>query len=216
MNHKHVLVVFLSFLILPNLILADDHPVETWTEVQGYDEWPAFNMLVEGKMWCPGGELTWLNPLTPDCGKGKRFHLRDAEAYSCFTSLDMDYVVEPRMTGVMWFSLAGNLDRTFSGPVHGKWRLVPSETCIPAALDDPAAYWEGTWQGKRIQVCDPTCWWVGNLQIVGYGYGGDLEGLEFHGEEVITTYTPMPAPWEHIPGFPYTGPEGVAHGFIKE
>ena len=216
MINKYVLIVLVSFVMLPNLILADDDFDESWTEILGFDDWPAFNMLAEGKMWCPGGELAWLNPLTPDCGKGKRSHMRDAEMYSCFTALGMDYAIEPRMTGVIIFGLAGNLDSKFSGPVHGKWMLVPSETCDPANLVDPPVYWEGTWQGKRVQVCDPTCWWVGNLRIVGYGYGGNLEGLEFQGEEVITTYTLLPAPWEHIPGFPYTGPEGVAHGFIKE
>lgn len=213
---KCVLIVLVSFMMLPSHTLADNDFDESWTEIMGFDDWPAFNMLAEGKMWCPGGELVWLNPLTPNCGKGKRFHMRDAEMYSCFTALGMNYVIEPRMTGVMWFGLAGNLDSTFSGPVHGKWMLVPSETCDPADLVDPQVYWEGTWQGKRIRVCDPSCWWVGNLRIVGYGYGGSLEGLEFQGEEVITTYTLLPAPWEHIPAFPYTGPEGVAHGFIKE
>lgn len=216
MTYKLVLTVIASIVMTVNPVLADKKPGGSWTEVQGFDEWPAFNLMAEGRMWCPGSELLMLNPLTPTCGDGKRFHIRDTEMYSCVTTMDMGYVIDPRFTGTMWASINANLDNTFSGPVNGKWVMVPGATCNPADLADPAVYWEGIWQGKRIQVCDPTCWWVGNLRIVGYGYGGELEGLEFHGEETITTYTAMPAPWEHIPGFPYSGPEGIVHGYIKE
>ena len=213
---KFVLIVFASVGMLVNPVLADEAPGGTWTEIQGFDDWPAFNMLADGKMWCPGSELVFMNPLTPTCGDGKRFHIRKAEMFSCVTAVDMGYGPEPRFTGTMWFSVNGNLDETFSGPVFGKWVMVPGAACDPADLVDPVVYWEGSWQGKRKQVCDPTCWWIGSLHVVGYGYGGGLEGLEFHGEETIFTYTPMPAPWEHIPGFPYSGPEGVIHGFIRE
>ena len=213
---KFLIGVVLSAMCVmcPTTSFANDNSGGSWTEIQGFDDWPIFNMLAEGKMWCPGSELVWLNPLTPDCGKGKRFHIRNAEMYSCITTMDMDYVVDPRLSGVMWFNINGNLNNAFSGPVYGKWMSVPSETCDPADLTDPAVYWQGTWQGKRTRICDPTCWWIGNLKIIGRGFGGDLEGLEFRGEEAITTFTPLPAPWEHIPGFPFSGPEGVIHGFI--
>ena len=52
--------------------------------------------------------------------------------------------------------------------------------------------------------------------MVDKGRGGNLEGLHFKGKEVITTFTPLPIPWELIPGFPFTGPEGVITGTIKK
>jgi hypothetical protein len=215
MIKKGMKIAAVSLGLLLNQVFADDFGA-TWTEIYGLDEWPALNTLAEGYMWCPGGTLEWLNPLTPDCGKGKRFNIRDVEAYSCLTGMTMDYVYEPRISGTMWFSINANLDTTFSGPVHGEFIIVPGASCDPDDLDDPTVYWEGTWNGKRTRVCDPTCSWIGNLSIVGHGYGGELEGLEMRAEEVITTYTALPAPWEYIPGFPYTGPEGQVHGFIKE
>jgi hypothetical protein len=203
-------------LLLAGALSADDSPNGSWTEFQAFDDWPAFNMLAEGRMWCPGAELTWENPLLPNCGDGKRFNIREAEMFSCLTGMDMEYNVDPRLSGTMWFNINANLDSTFSGTVFGEFVIVPGETCDPDELEAPAVYWAGTWQGKRSQICDPTCSWVGTLHIVGHGYGGDLDGLEFRGEEVITTYTELPAPWDHIPGFPYTEPEGIVHGYLKE
>ena len=95
--------------------------------------------------------------------------------------------------------------------------VVPSADCDADDLIDPEVYWKGTWKGRRSMFCDGgQCAWIGNLKLVGKGHGGDIEGIHFKGTEVITTFTPLPVPWELIPGFTVGGPEGVITGTIKE
>lgn len=213
---KLVLSAFVSILVLPGLAFGNEVPRESWTELQFYDDWPEAEPLSYGSMWCPGAELTWVNMLTPDCGLGKRFQIRDVEMFSCLTAMDPDYNIEPRLTGTMWFSINASLDTTYGGPVSGKFLIVPGTECDPADLDEAVAFWQGNWQGKRVQVCDPMCWWIAHFNIVGHGIGGELEGLELRGQETIRTFTRLPAAWEFIPDFPYTGPEGVGNAYIKE
>ena len=115
------------------------------------------------------------------------------------------------------FVVNGNLDADYTGPVWGTYLIVPSQGCNPDDLLDPAVYWKGTWRGQRSVTCDvASCTWIGNLKLVSKGYGGDIDGIHFKGTETITTFTPMPIPWELIPSFPFDGPEGIIMGMIKE
>ena len=185
-------------------------------EVTVADDWPADAFLDMGKLWCSGAELSWTDPVTPVCPGSGQLHLRRVVGYGCYTATSGG-VIEPRLSGVGMFVVNGNLDMTYSGPVWGTWMVVPSAGCDPADLMEPAVYWKGTWQGQRSVFCDSgACTWIGNLKLVGKGRGGDIEGIHLKGTEVITTFTPLPIPWELIPGFPFTGPEGVINAILKE
>ncbi len=186
------------------------------TRVVIADDWPVDSMLDMGTLACPGGELVWADPVTPICPGSGRLHLRRVTGYGCYTAMSGDSV-EPRLSGVGMFVVNGNLDDTYSGPVWGTWMVVPSAGCDPNDLVDPEVYWKGTWQGRRSRFCDNgQCVWIGNLKLVGKGRGEGIQGIHFKGSEIITTYTPLPIPWELIPGFPVTGPEGVITGVIKK
>ena len=152
-----------------------------------------------------------LDPVTPVCAATGRVHFRDIAWWTCYASDD------PRLTGVGMATASGNFDADYTGPVWGTWMIVPSSGCDPIDLIDPSVYWEGTWQGQRSQYCaGGACYWIGDLNLVGKGYGGTIDGIHFKGNELITTYTPLPVPWEFIPGFPVTGPEGIITATIKE
>jgi hypothetical protein len=166
-------------------------------------------------MTCPGGELEMVDPVTPFCAASGQVHLRDLTFWTCFTSAD------PRMNGVGMFTINGNFDSAYTGPVWGKWTTVPSQRCDPTDLIDPSVYWEGTWQGQRSQYFDSVSgfpFWIGDLNVVGKGHGGNIDGLHLKGTELATTFTPLPVPWEFLPpslGLP-VGPEGILTGTIKE
>jgi len=181
------------------------------TKVIVLDDWPGAEPLSTGTIKCPGGELVMLNEATPYCAATGLVHLRDMALWSCFTSVD------PRLTGVTMFTLNGNLDAAYTGPVWGKWTTVPSQRCDPTDLIEPTVFWKGTWQGQRTYHCDgEMCFWIGDLDVVGKGYGGIIDGFHIKGNELATTYTPLPIPWEFIPEFPVTGPEGIATLTLKE
>jgi hypothetical protein len=119
----------------------------------------------------------------------------------------------PLFSGTTWYSVNANWDLDYTGPVGGDFIVVPSPTCDVAVLDDPESFWEGTWTGKRTVSCeDDVCTWVGHFKVVGKGHGGEIDGLQFRATEEFTTFTPLPVPWDVIPGFPYTGPEGIITG----
>jgi hypothetical protein len=174
-----------------------------------------------GTISCPGGEIVWIDPVTPVCPGSGRIHLRSVVGYGCYDAM-AGSSPEPRLSGVGMFVVNGNLDADYSGRVWGKWMVVPSEDCDPDDLVDPLVFWKGTWQGRRSMFCDSGgCSWIGDLKLVGKGHGGVLEGLHIKGRETITTFTPMPVPWELLgvcgldPSVP-CGPEGVITGTIKE
>ena len=152
-----------------------------------------------------------LDPVTPVCAATGRVHFRKMAWWACFASDD------PRLSGIGIATANGNFDANYTGPVGGTWMIVPSADCNPTDLIDPPAYWKGTWQGQRSQYCEGNfCHWIGDLDLVGKGYGGSIDGIHFKGNELITTYTPLPVPWEFIPGFPATGPEGFITATIRE
>ena len=186
------------------------------TEVMIFDDWPADSFIDEGTISCPGGEIVWIDPVTPVCPGSGRIHLRRVVGYGCYEAM-AGSSPEPRLSGVGLFVVNGNLDADYSGRVWGTWMIVPSEGCDQIDLVDPLVFWKGTWQGRRSMFCDGgPCSWIGDLKLVGKGHGGAIDGIHIKGTEVITTFTPAPVPWELIPGFPFTGPEGVLTVTIKE
>ena len=212
MNTK-LLATPVLLLLIPCLLSAEQ-PADAGvnlTEVVIFDDWPAALPLSEGTMKCPGGEIVMLDPVTPFCATTGRVHFREMAWWACYTSDD------PRLSGVGMATANGNFDANYTGPVWGTWTIVLSPGCDPLDLIDPPVFWEGTWQGQRSQYCaDGSCFWIGNIKLVGKGYGGIIDGIRFKGNELITTYTPLPVPWEFIPGFPLTGPEGIITATIKE
>jgi hypothetical protein len=212
MNTK-LLATPVLLLLIPCLLSAEQ-PADkggNLTEVVIEDDWPGAPPLSEGTMNCPGGEIEFINPVTPFCATTGRIHFREMAWWACYTSDD------PRLSGVGMATASGNLDADYTGPVWGTWTIVPSPDCDPLDLIDPPVFWEGTWQGQRSQYCaDDQCVWIGDLKLVGKGYGGNIDGIHLKGTELITTYTPLPVPWEFIPGFPLTGPEGIITATIKE
>lgn len=191
------------------------------TEVTITDDWPADSFLDMGTISCPGGEIVWLDPATPVCPGSGRIHLRRVMGYGCYDATS-EGLPEPRLSGVGYFLVNGNLRADYSGRVWGRWVVVPSDGCDKNDLVDPLVYWKGTWQGRRSMSCDGgLCTWVGDLKLVGKGHGGAIEGIHFKGTETIITFTPMPIPWELIgicgpnPLVP-CGPEGEITATIKE
>jgi hypothetical protein len=186
-------------------------------EVFVTDDWPLDAFIDTGQIICPDGELILEGPF-PACSGGQ-FHLRHAVGYGCFTGFRADGTPDPRLTGVARFTLEANLDASYAGAVWGRWMIVPSESCDPTVLDGDGPRWEGTWRGQRSMVCESEgCYWVGVLKMVGRGLGEGLSSLHFKGVETITTFTPIPLPYELIPGFcPVEGPcppEGLINGHV--
>ncbi len=188
-----------------------------WTDVVIYDDWPADGLVAEGTTTCAGGELDLSNPFEPFCATGD-IELRDTVFFGCMTSDDS------RANGFGAFLINGNLDTyTYSGPVWGQLIVIPSENCD--ARSDykswvfPTEYWKGFWWGQRSLKCSgEQCYWVGELRVVSRGYGGELQGLRMVGTEIVTTFTPLPVPWELLPpalGLP-GGPEGILKAKIRE
>lgn len=208
---RWALLVVVTVALAP---LALDAGVQR-TEVTILDDWPADSLIDMGTISCPGGEIEWVNPVTPVCPGSGRIHLRQIVGYGCYSALTGGSL-GTQLSGVGLFVINGNLDADYSGRVWGTWMIVPSDDCDPADLIDPPSYWEGTWRGRRSAFCAGDCLWIGNLKLVGKGRGGDIDGHHFKGTEVITTFTPLPVPWELIPGFPLTGPEGVVAATIKD
>ena len=222
------MIVRILFLIVTSVFCAwasvsADEPADSgaqFTDVIIFDDWIGAPPLAEGTMQCPGGEVEWLNPVTPICAATGRIHIRGASYAACTTASG-----DSRLTGVAAGIVNGNLDVDYSGPVWGTWMIVPYMGCDPlvpvdpSLFDDPPIYWKGTWHGWRSRYCEGgQCLWIGDLVLVGKGYGGEIDGMHFKGNEVVTTFTPAPLPWEFLPpelGFP-GGPEGVITATVKE
>lgn len=218
MNWKFFLIIVISVLSIPGTALAGEKLGDTLrSEVMMMDDWPADALMGMGSIKCPGGEIAWLNEVTPVCSSSGRIHMRKMTTYTCYEAYSATGAPEPRLTGVGVFDINGNLDAEYTGPVWGGFLIVPSLECNPADLVDPEIFWRGTWQGRRTVSCDEAaCTWIGSLKIVGKGHGGDIDGKHFNGGEIITTFTPLPVSWELIPGFPVSGPEGIVTGVIME
>ncbi len=203
--------------VLGLLLTGPALAAKTRTEVVVSDDWPADSSLDPPTISCPGGDLEWVDPVTPVCPGSGRIHLRGGIGYGCDQAQVVGGGAEPRLTGVVLFEFNANLDADYSGSAWGTWKTVPG-ACDPSRLYDPdAPHWKGIWVGQRLRFCDATgCRWIGELKVVGKGHGDSLEGLHFRGTETVTTFTPLPVPWDLIGLCPPCGPEGVLTGTIKE
>lgn len=199
------------------------HPVGAGvqrTSVVITDDWPIDATIDPGTLSCTGGELDWLDPLTPVCSGNGRLHFRNMVGYGCYEATAAG-APEPRMSGVALIEMNGNLQADYSGRVWGTWTLVPSDVCDPADLVEPSEYWQGTWHGRRTTYCsNDECHWIGSVFFVGKGHGGEITGLHFKGLEAATTYSPLPLPYEMLgicpdPPAPCP-PEGTVWGRLRE
>jgi hypothetical protein len=180
-----------------------------------FDDIPADGVLAPGDVWCSEGDTVWLDPVTPVCPAGGTLKVRDVEIYSCFTALDEHGGPEPRLSGTGWYTVNGNFDLDYTGPMSGTYVSVPFPGCDVDDLVNPDSWWEGKWNGVRTVTCDGVnCTWFVTFKVVGKGHGGEIDGLQFRAQETHTQFTPLPIPWDLIPGFPVTGPEGIANGVI--
>ena len=131
------------------------------------------------------------------------------------------------MTGSGLYTSNGNYDAEANGPVWGEFKIVPMVGCNKDAVyseeyEDLVKYatsfWHGTWNGQRQFDSDLNAW-VLELEMVGKGFGEDLEGLHFKGTEWITTFTAFPMPYEYIFQYGSTEfdmPEAYIIGTIKD
>ncbi len=180
------------------------------------DEWPAFtdengmpapNIIAPGEFFCTGGGEA-VAPFL--CEGGNGIVIRGTEMMSCVGNARP--YSDGRLEGTAWFDLTAIWSSSYTGPVAGRWRIVPGE-CDVAALQDPDNYWEGTYTGRRFYVMGPQMpVWITRLKFVGYGVGDELAGQTMEAREVIKTFYIVPTPWELLPPEVQqiigTGPEG--------
>lgn len=181
------------------------------TDVVIKDDWQG--PISDGTITCPGGEVEWLNAVTPYCAATGLLHWRNGVLWGCTYSED-----DERVSGPALFEVHANLDASYSGHVWGTWKIVKSDTCDLATLlhPNPDEYWKGTWTGERVYIDEGRPTWIGELKVVGKGYGGEIDGLNLKGVETVYTFTPLPVPWEFLgPPLP-AGPEGILEATIKE
>lgn len=184
--------------------LEDFTAADDWPDLSAYG--PFGNIIEAGEFFCTGGGEPNPNPFAPfTCVGGNGIHIRGTQMVSCLTASDP---YDPRVEGFVWFDIAANWDVDYTGPVSGIWRIVPYPECDWSVLFNPNiefdTYWEGTYTGKR-EFEFPA--WITTLKLVGYGMG-ELAGQKIKATEEITTYSPLPLPWELL-GLG-TGPEGLA------
>lgn len=183
---------------------------------QAFDDWDIADpnlipLLLQDHVFCTGGET----PISPEqpCPPGVNTKMRHVMAPGSMFSAD------PRMIGSGIWSASANFDPDYSGSVWGTWSLE---------VDGDGGVWEGTWSGQRHFSMDAmecmgfTPCWIGELKIVGHGSGGIVEGLHVKALERITTFTPLPVPYENLclmlgDPCPLEGiPEGILTGYILE
>ncbi len=174
------------------------------TEFIATDDWFLGGDL--GQILCPGEEFTG-NPFQP-CPPGTNIHIRGSMGQSQASSDD------PRVTGILTYTVNGNLDVNFTGPVWGTWTLEV-EACDGT--------WEGIWNGQRTLLPGQPGpagmgTWIGTLHLVGHGHGECIDGLQFSATEIVTTFTPFPVAYEMVLpcGDIICPPEGVLTGKILE
>jgi len=172
-------------------------------EFTATDDWSPVGTL--GQISCPGGEFT--GNLIQPCPPGTNVHVRDATAQALVSADD------PRLTGILTYTLNYNFDAEFTGSAWGTWNLEVA-TC--------EGVWEGVWNSKRTLLPDQPGpigmgTWIGNMKLVGHGRGDCVDGLKMKATELAITFTPIPFPYEMI-GLCGSGcaPEGILTGEILE
>jgi hypothetical protein len=156
---------------------------------------------------CPGSEFTF--DLEQPCPPGTNLKMRNLMAPGRLISSD------PRMTGTAYWNFNGNLNPEYTGPVWGTWILY---------VEGDEGVWEGTWSGKRILSVDPSmCYgfpfcWIGELELVGHGSGGLVDGLQVKATDIVRTFSALPAPYENICLMAFGGPcplQDIPEGFVS-
>ena len=220
MNRIILLSVLPLALAGPALVTADGSSDGFMGEaVTFFDNWPAMPFLGELDVQCPGGEVEWLNEFTPVCIRSGRLRVRGLPIHTCVSGLDAFGDPDPRFKGVGGYELNVNWDESYAGQVWSEWIIVLSDSCDPADLQDPEVYWRGNSNGMRkVAAYDdqgkPIAW-LSELNVVGKGYGGEIDGLHVKGTETFFTVTPLPLPLDLTTGDPLT-PEGIFTGFVFE
>jgi len=205
------------FTLLAALFALTVQAQTTFEHFTAEDNWPVLgefgNIIEPGKFFCTGGGEP--DPAAPfTCIGGNGIHIRGTQMVSCSTASEP---YDPRVEGFVWFDFAANWDLAHTGPVSGNWRIVPYPECDWSVLFNPNVefdtYWEGTYTGKREFVFGPELpKWITSLKLVGFGTG-DLAGQKIKATEEITTYSPVPVPWELL-GLG-TDPEGLVDITIR-
>ena len=197
--------------LLGCLFVLNVHAETTFENFTVADDWPAFegpggelmpNIIFPGEFFCTGGGepvVLDLAPPTFQCMGGDGIHIRNTEMISFLGGSNPE---DWRVEGTAWFDFAANWDLDYTGPVFGNWRIDTY-----TFMQDPDTYWEGTYTGKREFAPSPIGpTWITTLKFRGYGMG-DLAGQQLQATEVVTTFTPIPLPYELL-GVGLLGPEG--------
>ena len=210
--------------ILASLFVFTGPPAKaevTLTLIEAWDNWgwqggPESSATII----CPGGELTD-DPFPCSDSLTGRVHVRDGAVWSCMTSSD------PRMTGLGFYTSNVNFDAEANGPAWGEFKIVPMVGCNKDAVYNEeyadvikyaTSFWYGTWNGQRQFDSDQGAW-ITELEMVGKGVGGDIDGLHIKGTEWITTVTAAPMPYEYLYLFYpalFDVPEAYLVGTIKD
>jgi hypothetical protein len=201
------LVTMLLLAAAPALAAAEKIEL-TW-----YEDFPLGMEISYGTFKCTKGGI----PVAPFvCSKGG-IHIRGMEGYTCLLNENREIVA------TTWFSLNANWDASYTGPVHGEWKVIMGSDCSKEiALADHDSYLAGTYSGKRKVFPSPKGipmpWtWYGVWKLDGYGVG-DFEGVQFKSINEYETYHPLQFQYEAIPVNAWPGiqgePEGTIHGLM--
>ncbi len=203
-------------IVLASLFALSVHAETTVERFTGDDEWMPFmmpdgslapNIIDPGTYICTGGGQS-VEPFV--CEGGNGIVIQGTQMVSCATNSDP---YDERIEGLLWFDITAIWDAKYTGPVAGRWRIIPGACGDLSALESATTYWEGTYKGRRrLETGTDLPTWVSKLRLVGHGVG-DLAGQTVKGREIIKTYYLVPAPWELLPEefqllLGGTGPEG--------
>lgn len=157
--------------------------------VHWYEDFPVDMVADLGAFECTGGGVP-VDLFT--CVVGDEpggIHIRGMEGYTCLMDENMEIVA------TTWFSINANWDASFTGPVHGEWKVIMGSECNKGvALADHDSYFAGTYTGKRKFVSSPgdimPYYWYGKWKLDGYGIG-DFDGIQFKSVNEYVTYSPI-------------------------
>ena len=84
MNWKVLLIIYIGAFCFSPPALTKGDPGVLRTDVIIFEDWPADSMLDMGTISCPGGEIQWIDPVTPVCPGSGRIHLRKMAGFGCY------------------------------------------------------------------------------------------------------------------------------------
>ena len=120
-----IIIAIAAFCFSPPAFCKGDPGVQR-TDVIIFEDWPADSMLDMGTISCPGGEIQWIDQVTPVCPGSGRIHLRKMAGFGCYDAETSAGLPEPRLSGVGLFVVNGNLEANYTGHVWGTFLIVPS------------------------------------------------------------------------------------------